>query len=66
VYTTAVNTIAFRVYPLNRLRKRLAVSRSRSSPGCSPGSDEPLAAVHVADSVKPCLRYHVTIATTNR
>src|SRR5918993_173038 len=70
MYTTAVNTIAFKVYPLNKLRRFPAANGSRGSEACSSDPDErpaaPAAAVQVADSVKPCLSHHVTMATTNR
>src|SRR5919112_4035094 len=74
-YTVAVNTIAARVGPDNRLRKRLAASGSAGTPassGCASGSvvgsasPAPDAAVQMADSTMPRLRAHVTIATTNR
>src|SRR5215211_7854424 len=74
-YTVAVNTIAARVGPENRLRNRLAASGSAgtgASSGCASGSDvgsvspAPDAAVQMADSTMPRLRAHVTIATTNR
>src|SRR5215203_1195551 len=74
-YTVAVNTIAARVGPRNRLRKRLAASGSAGTPassGCSSGAlvlsalPAPEAAVQMADSTMPRLRAQVTIATTNR
>src|SRR5215212_3337229 len=74
-YTVAVKTIAARVGPRNRLRKRLAASGSAGTPassGCSSGavvpsaSPAPEAAVQMADSTMPRRRAHVTIASTNR
>src|SRR5215211_4270756 len=74
-YTVAVNTIAARVGPRIKLRKRLAASGSVGTPassGCSSGavvrsaSPAPDAAVQRADSTMPRLRAQVTIATTNR
>src|SRR5215216_1639884 len=74
-YTVAVKTIAARVGPRNRLRKRLAASGSAGTPassGCSSGalvlsaSPAPDAAVQMADSTMPRLSAQVTIATTKR
>src|SRR5215211_9495462 len=74
-YTVAVNTIAARVGPRNKLRKRLAASGSAGTPassGCASGSvvgavsPAPEAVVQMADSTIPRLRAHVIIAITKR